>query len=49
MTVKELHQPGEVGQRPGQPVDLVNDDYVDLTGFYLRQQRLQGGPLQGGS
>ena len=28
MLVEQLHQLGEVGQRPGQPVDFVDDDHV---------------------
>ena len=32
MLVEELDQLGEVGERPGQPVDLVDDDDVDASG-----------------
>ena len=30
MRVEQLDQLGEVGKRPRQPVDLVDDDHVDL-------------------
>ena len=33
MPVKELYQPGEISQRPRQPVNLVDNDDVDLVGF----------------
>ena len=29
MAVEQLHELGEVGERPGQPIDLVDDDDVD--------------------
>ena len=35
MGVEQLDQLGEVGQRPGQPVDLVDNDDVDLAGLDL--------------
>ena len=41
MLVKRLHQLGEVGQRPGQPVDLVDHDHVDLAGLHILQEPLQ--------
>ena len=30
--IERLDQLGEVGKRPRQPVDLVDDDHVDLFG-----------------
>ena len=30
--VEQFDQLGKIGQRPGQPVDLVDDDDVDLAG-----------------
>ena len=42
MLVEQLDQLGEVRQRPGQPVDLVDDDDVDLAGLNVLQQPLQG-------
>ena len=29
LRVKDLDQPGKIGERPGQPVDLVDDHDVD--------------------
>ena len=42
MAVEQLDQLGEVGQRAGQTVDLVDDDDVDLSGADIVQQALQG-------
>ena len=39
MPVEQLDQFGEVHQRPGQPVDLVDDDDVDLLGPYVLARR----------
>ena len=44
--VEHLDQPGKVHQRAGQPIDLVDDDDVDLPRLDVGQQALQGGPLQ---
>ena len=35
MAIEQLHELGEVSQRAGQPVDLVNDDHIDLSGFHV--------------
>ena len=40
--IEQLDQLGEVGQRAGQAVDLVDDDDVDLAGSHILQQPLQG-------
>ncbi len=40
MLVEEFHQLGEVGERAGQPVDLVDDNDVDLPGPYVIQKFL---------
>ena len=40
--VEQLDQLGEVRQRAGQAVDLVDDDDVDLAGPDVLQQPLQG-------
>ena len=37
MAIEQLDQLGEVGQRAGQAVDLVNDDDIDLSRFHVRQ------------
>ena len=40
--VKGLDQFGEVGERAGEAVDLVDHDHVDLAGLDIGQQLLQG-------
>ena len=40
--VEGLDQLGEVGERPGQAVDLVDHDHVDLAGLDIRQEPLEG-------
>ena len=40
--VEELDQLGKIGQRAGQPVDLVDHDHVDLAGLDVFEQMLQG-------
>ena len=44
--VERLDQLGEVEQRAGQPVDLVDDDDVDPAGGDIGQQPLQGRALE---
>jgi hypothetical protein len=41
MRVEQFDQLGEVGKRPRQPVDLVDDNHVDLTGLNILQQLLE--------
>ena len=43
--VEAFDQFGEVGQRAGQPVDLVDHDHVDPAFLDIGEQLLQGGPL----
>ncbi len=45
MLVEEFDQLGEVGERAGQPVDLVDDDDLDPSGPNGIQQLLESGPL----
>ena len=45
MGIEELDQLGEVGQRPRQPVYLVDDDDVDLAGADVVQQSLEVGSV----
>ena len=45
MGIEELDQLGEVGQRPRQPVYLVDDDDVDLAGADVVQQPLEVGSV----
>ena len=49
MRIKEAGQLGEVSQRPGQPVDLVDGDDVDSAGPDLGEKLLQGRAVQGGT
>ena len=44
--VEELDEPGKVGERAGQPVDLVDDHDVDPAGPDIGEQALQRGALQ---
>jgi hypothetical protein len=46
VALEDFDQPGEVGQAPGQAVDLVDHDDVDLAGLDVGQQALQSGPLE---
>ena len=41
--VERFDQLGEVEQRAGQPVDLVDDDDVDLAGLDVGEQPLRAG------
>jgi hypothetical protein len=45
MGVEHLDELGEVGQRPSEPVDLLDDDHVDPIGLHLQQELLQSGSL----
>jgi len=45
MRVEQFDQLGEVGERPRQPVNLVDDDHVDLAGPDVVQQLLERRPL----
>src|SRR3984893_8487374 len=47
MGIEQLNQLGEVGQRPRQAVDLVDDDDVNLPGADIVQQLLKVGTLGG--
>ena len=47
MLVEDFHDLGEVGERPGQSVDFIDDDHVDLAGAHIRQKPLERGPLHG--
>jgi hypothetical protein len=43
--IEDLHDLGKIGERAGQPVDLVNDDGVDLARRDVSEQALQRGPI----
>ena len=45
MGIEELNHFGEVGERPRQPVYLVNDDDIDLAGADVVQQLLKVGSV----
>src|SRR5216684_7290686 len=45
MTIEQLHELSEVGQRAGQPIDLIDDNDVNLPGPDVSQQPLQRRPL----
>ena len=49
MLVEQLDQLGEVGERAGQAIDLIDDDDVDLAGPDLVQQSLQGRAVERGA
>ena len=43
--IEDLDDLGEIGERAGQPVDLVDDDDIDLAGADIGEQQLQGRSL----
>jgi hypothetical protein len=43
--VEDVNEPGEVGERPRQPIDLINHDHVDLACLDVGDQPFQGRPL----
>src|SRR6266850_370661 len=45
LRVEDLDQPGKIGERAGQPVDLVDDDDIDPAFPDVGEQALQSGPL----
>ncbi|YBW38421.1 hypothetical protein ACMYR2_0925 [Nitrobacter sp. TKz-YC01] len=47
MGIEQFDQLGEVSQRAGQPVHLIDDDDVDPAGRDIRQQPLQGRAIGG--
>ena len=49
MLVEQLDQLGEVRQRAGQAVDLVDHDDVDLAGLDLGEKLLQGRAVERGT
>ena len=46
MGVKQLHELGEVGERPRQAIDLVDDHNVDPALSDVGEQLLQAGSVQ---
>ena len=47
MSVEYFHDLGKIGERPGQAIDLVDDDHVDLAILDILEKPLQGGTLHG--
>ena len=47
VAIEDLDDLGEVGERAGQAVDLVDHDRIDLADPDVGEQLLEGGPLQG--
>ena len=45
MRIEQLDQLGEVGQRAGQAVDLVDDHHINRPGLHVGQEPLQGRAL----
>ena len=45
MGVECLDQLGEVGERTGQAIDLIDDDHVDPSGLHIGQELLQRRPV----
>jgi hypothetical protein len=45
MGIERLDQFGEVGERAGQPIDLVDDDHVDPPRLHVDEQLLECGPI----
>ena len=46
LRVKEFDEPGKIGERPRQPVDLVDNDDIDPAGPDIGEQVLQRRSLQ---
>ena len=47
MGIEHIDDFGEIGERPGQAVDLVDDDDLDLASFDIGEEPLQCRPLHG--
>ena len=45
LLIEDLDDLGEIGERAGQPVDLVDDHDIDLAGADIGKQQLQARPL----
>ena len=49
VSIEQLDQLGEIGERAGQAVDLVHHHDIDAAGLHCGKQRLQGGPVERGA
>jgi hypothetical protein len=47
--IEQLDQLGEIGERAGEPVNLVDQDGVDLAGPDICQENLQGRTVERGA
>ena len=47
MGVEDIDDLGEIGERPGQAVDLVNDNDLNLASLDIGEEPLQRRPLHG--
>src|SRR5206468_6498828 len=47
--IEQLDELGEISERAGQPIDLVNQHNVDRARPDIRQELLQSGPLERGA
>src|SRR5207302_9161372 len=45
LSIEDFDQPGKIGERAGQPVDLVDDDDIDPASLDVGEQLLQCRPL----
>ena len=45
MRIEDVDNLGEIGKRPGQPVDFVDNDDLNLPGLDVLQKPLEGRPL----
>ena len=45
MRIERFNDLGEVGQGPGQAVDLIDNDRIDEPRIYIGQKPLQGGTV----
>ena len=45
MRIEDVDNLGEIGKRPRQPVDLVDNDDLNLPGLDALQKPLEGRPL----
>jgi hypothetical protein len=42
MGIEQLDQLGKIGQRPRQPIDLIDNDDINFAGFDIGQKLLKG-------
>jgi hypothetical protein len=47
MGIQHINNLGEIGERPGEAVDLIDNDDLNLAGLDVLQKPLEGRPLHG--